>query len=106
MIDSKIKGLLGLAAKAGKIVAGFDAVGECIVKKKAKLVIVSVEASEKTKSNINYLCERNGTMCIEYGKIDFLSEAIGKKNKAVICVKDVNFATAIKKFFDGGDIIE
>ena len=106
MVDSKIRGLLGLATKAGKIISGFDAVGECIVKKKAKLVIVSKSASEKTKNNIKYLCERNNITCIEYGEINFLSEAIGKKNKAVICVKDVNFATAIKKFFDGGDIIE
>lgn len=106
MINNKIRGLLGLSAKAGKIVSGFDAVSECIVKKKAKLVIVSVEASDKTKNNIKYLCEKNEIMCIEYGEINFLSEAIGKRNKAVICIKDINFATAIKKYFDGGDIIE
>ncbi len=102
MINNKIRGLLGLATKAGKIIAGFDAVSECIVKKKAKLVIVSVEASDKTKNNIKYLCEKNEIMCIEYGEINFLSEAIGKRNKAVICIKDINFATAIKNILMEG----
>lgn len=102
MVNDKIKGLLGLATKAGKIIAGFDAVSESIVKKKAKLVIISIEASDKTKSNIKYLCDRNGITCIEYGETNFLSDAIGKKNKAVICIKDINFATEIKKFIMEG----
>ena len=102
MVNNKISGLLGLATKAGKIVAGFEAVCECIEKKKAKLVIVSIEASDKTKSNIKYICEKNNVMCIEYAEINFLSQAIGKKNKAIIGIKDNNFATAIKNILMEG----
>lgn len=102
MVNNKISGLLGLATKAGKLVAGFEAVCECIEKKKAKLVIVSTEASDKTKSNIKYICEKNSVTCIEYAEIDFLSKAIGKKNKAIICIKDNNFATAIKNILMEG----
>lgn len=103
MVDnSKVSGLLGLATKAGKIIAGFEAVCECIEKKKAKLVIVSTEASDKTKNNIRYICEKNNVLCIEYGEISFLSKAIGKKNKAIICIKDSNFATGIKNMLMEG----
>lgn len=102
MINNKIKGLLGLATKAGKIVAGFDAVCENVEKKKVKLVIISIEASEKTKSNIKYICEKNNVPFIEYAEINFLSQAIGKKNKAIIGVKDSNFATAIKNILMEG----
>lgn len=102
MVNNKISGLLGLATKAGKIVAGFEAVSECVEKKKAKLVIVSIDASEKTKNNIKYVCEKNNVMCMEYGEISFLSQAIGKKNKAIIAIRDNNFATAIENIFMEG----
>lgn len=102
MVNNKISGMLGLATKAGKIVSGFEAVTECIQKKKAKLVIVSIEASEKTKSNIRYVSEKNCVECIEYGEIEFLSNSIGKKNKVVICIKDNNFAAAIKNMLMEG----
>lgn len=105
MIKSKVSGLLGLATKAGKTIAGFEAVCECIEKKRAKLVMISIEASEKTKKNIKYISEKNNVQCIEYGEIDFLSQAIGKKNKAIICIKDSNFARTIKNIIDGGDLI-
>ncbi len=56
MINKKILGLLGLATKAGKVVFGTDACIEAINKKKTKLVIVSEDASDRTKSNFEYLC--------------------------------------------------
>jgi len=102
LINSKVNGLLGLAAKAGKIVAGFDAVNECIKKNKGKLVIVSIEAAEKTKNNIKYISKKNNIECIEYGKIEHLSKAIGRENKAIICIIDNNFATAIKNILMEG----
>ena len=54
MVNNKVGGLLGLATKAGKITAGFEATCECIENKKAKLVIISIEASEKTKNNVKF----------------------------------------------------
>ncbi len=103
MVNSdKVRGYLGLAMKAGKIVAGYDAVCECIQKKKAKLVIVSCEASDRTKNDIKRLCEKNDVICVEYAKIEFLSNAIGKSNKAIVCIKDNNFATAIKNILMEG----
>ena len=105
MINNNILGLIGLAMKAGKIAFGADSVEESILKRKVKLVIVSEESSERTKSKFIKLCQNYNISIIIDGNIDDLSKTIGKSNKAVIGIKDINFANSIQKKYDGGDII-
>ena len=88
--------------KAGKVAFGADSVEETITKRKAKLIIVSNESSERTKSKFIKLCENYKIPIIIDGTIDELSKTIGKSNKAVI---DINFANSIQKKYDGGDVI-
>ena len=85
--QNKVNGLLGFAAKAGKIVAGTDAVIDSIEFKKAKIVIVAENASDKTKKNIKYICDKNRIDFFVFGNIDDLSKSIGKVNKAEILKK-------------------
>ena len=105
MINNNILGLIGLAMKAGKIAFGADSVEESILKRKVELVIVSEESSERTKSKFIKLCQNYNIPIIIDGNIDDLSKTIGKSNKAVIGIKDINFANSIQKKYDGGDII-
>ena len=105
MINNNILGLIGLAMKAGKIAFGADSVEESILKRKVKLVIVSEESSERTKSKFIKLCQNYNIPIIIDGNIDDLRKTIGKSNKAVIGIKDINFANSIQKKYDGGDII-
>lgn len=91
--------------KAGKIAFGADSVEETILKGKAKLVIVSKDGSERTKNKFIKICESRNIPIIIDGNIDELSKFIGKNNKAVICIKDTNFANSIQKKYNGGDII-
>ena len=105
MINNNILGLIGLAMKAGKIAFGADSVEESILKRKVKLVIVSEESSERTKSKFIKLGQNYNIHIIIDGNIDDLSKTIGKSNKAVIGIKDINFANSIQKKYDGGDII-
>jgi ribosomal protein L7Ae-like RNA K-turn-binding protein len=105
LINNNILGLIGLAMKAGKIAFGADSVEESILKRKVKLVIVSEESSERTKSKFIKLCQNYNIPIIIDGNIDDLSKTIGKSNKAVIGIKDINFANSIQKKYDGGDII-
>ena len=105
MINNNILGLIGLAMKARKIAFGADSVEESILKRKVKLVIVSEESSERTKSKFIKLCQNYNIPIIIDGNIDDLSKTIGKSNKAVIGIKDINFANSIQKKYDGGDII-
>lgn len=105
MIDNKVLGLIGLAMKAGKICFGADSVEESILKKKVKLVIVSIESSERTKDKFIEICKKNNIPIIIDGEIDNLSKSIGKNNKAVIGIKDINFANSIQEKYNGGDVI-
>lgn len=105
MKENKYLGLLGLSAKAGKVVSGADACREAIEKHKIKLLIVAEDAAERTKRNFQMLCERKKIPVVITGKIEILSKAIGKNNKAVIGIKDGNLSKEIYKIINGGDVI-
>ena len=105
MENNKIYGLLGLARRAGKISFGTESAVETIEKKKAKLVIVAEDASQRTKNNFEQLCQKQNVSIRIIGTIEDLSKSIGQVNKAVIVIKDENFAKEILKRIDGGEII-
>ena len=88
----KIYGLIGLATRARKIAYGNDAVMDCLKQKKAKLVVITEDASEKTRKNMQYVCQKNNVKIIIFGKKDKLSHIIGKDNKVVIALKEKNIA--------------
>lgn len=91
--------------KAGKVAFGADSVEESIVKRKSKLVIISIDSSERTKKKFIDMCKKYDVPIITYGDIDSLSKAIGKDNKAILGIKDINFANSIQEKYNGGDII-
>lgn len=105
MTESKVLGLLGLSAKAGKVCFGRDACIDLIEKRKIKLVIVAMDASDRTKKDIKFICDNNDTKICFYGTIEVLSKAIGKSNKAIIGIKEENFAKQIEKIINGGEVI-
>lgn len=105
MENNKIYGLLGLARRAGKVSFGTESATETIEKKKAKLVIVAKDSSDRTKKNFKELCEKINVQIRIIGTIEDLSQSIGQVNKAVIVIKDENFAKEILKRIDGGEII-
>lgn len=72
---------------------------------KAKLVIVSEEASERTKDKFKKLCLEYNVPLIIDGNIEELSKAIGKENKATFAVKESNLAKEIEKIYNGGEFI-
>lgn len=104
-INNKIYGLLGLARRAGKISFGTESSLETIEKKKAKLVIIAEDSSDRTKKNFIDLCEKLNVKYRITGTIEDLSKAIGQVNKAVYVIKDENFAKELIKRIDGGEII-
>lgn len=107
--NRRIFGLLGLCAKAGKIVSGTDATILEMEKRKIQLVIIANDASDKTKKNMKYICEKNKVEIIEFGSIEKLSNCIGKTNKAIIGIKSKNIADGIRKSVsneNGGDLLD
>ncbi len=105
MINNKILGLIGLAMKAGKISFGSDSVEEDIMKRKVKLVIIANDSSERTKNKFINITKNYNIPLIIDGNINEISKTIGKVNKAIIGIKDTNFADSIQKKYNGGDII-
>lgn len=79
MINNKLLGLLGICAKAGKIISGADACLEDMKSNKIKLIILAEDASEKTKKNYVYFGEKYNIPVIITDTTDNLSKAIRKK---------------------------
>ncbi len=105
MINKKILGLLGLSARARKVCFGADSVEQEIKKRKVKLIIVAEEASIRTKNKFKKLSEEYNIPIIISGKIEELSNAIGKNNKAIIGVEEINLSNEIQKINNGGEVI-
>lgn len=105
MNNNKILGLIGLSAKAGKVCFGADSVEMEISKRKVKLVILAEDSSERTKKKFIEICEEENIPIIIQEKIEVLSKAIGKENKAIIGIKDSSLAKQIEKIKNGGEII-
>ncbi len=104
-MKNKILNLLGLAERAGNVVYGNNACESALKMNKIKMLIISEEASDKTKKNYKFYAERYNIPIIFLGTIDELSKAIGQKNKAIIGIKDINIVKGIQKLIIGGEAI-
>lgn len=70
-----------------------------------KLVIIAEDSSERTKDKFRKMCEQFHIPIIEIGDIETLSKAIGKKNKAILGIQDVNLSKEIEKINNGGEAL-
>ncbi len=86
--------------KAGKLSYGTDMCIDKIKNKKAKLIIVSEDASDNTKEKFTHLSKESDIPIYIYGLKDETSRSIGKDNKTVFAVLDTNFAKKIKQMFE------
>lgn len=105
MSNKKILGLIGLAARARNVAFGADSVETEIKKRKINLIIVANDSSERTKDKFKRLSEIHGIPFIIAENIEALSKAIGKENKAIIGIKDLNLSNEILKINNGGEVI-
>ena len=63
------------------------------------------DASDRTKEKFQKLAQIYDIPVIIYSKIEELSKSIGKSNKAVIGIENINLSNEIQKINNGGDII-
>lgn len=94
---NKIYSMVGLAKKGGKISIGFDVTCSEIKSNNSKLVLIAEDASEKTKKNVIYFCEKNNCKYIKYGEKELLGKSLGKKMVSVLSVNDENIASYLLK---------
>lgn len=109
MIDKKrVFGLLGLAAKAGKVQSGEFSTEKAVKAKRAYLVIVSSESSDNTKKMFRNMCTYYKVPYFEFGGKEELGNATGKQMRASLAVVDEGFSKAIEKLLcvNGGSEFE
>ena len=94
-MSNKALTLLGFAAKAGKLAYGMDAAVTALKTKKAQLIVVAADISEKSRKEISYHAGNTPVMITEFS-IDTLSHAVGKKC-GIISVNDKGFSQSIMK---------
>ena len=105
MKNNKILGLIGLAARARKISFGADSVELQAQKRKVYLIILAQDSSQRTKEKFQKISEKYNIPVIITQTIENLSKAIGKNNKAILGIGDINLAKEIQKINNGGEAI-
>lgn len=90
---NKAYSMLGLAKKGKNISIGFDASCLDIKDNKSKLILIAVDASDKTKKNIQFYCDKFNIKYIEFGEKEILGKNLGKKVVSVLSVNDSNIAS-------------
>lgn len=106
MIKQQVLNLLGLAKRAGKLVAGEDTVLRLLKQNKLKIVFVAADASEKQIDKFNKKCYFYKTQFNNDYTCDELSCAIGKPMCKILAITDQGFLDALNKSFSGGAINE
>lgn len=92
-MNNKIYSMIGIANKGGKVAIGYDVTCLNIEKNKSVLVLIASDASEKTKKNILYVCDKFNCKHIEYGEKELLGKCLGRKMVSVLSVNDENIAS-------------
>lgn len=104
-MNDKILSMVGLAAKAGKVVSGAFSVETAIKKGKAFLVICASDASEASIKSYRDACSYYHVPVYIYGTKESLGLHCGKDYRAAAAITDEGFAKAIRKLLDNQNIL-
>ncbi|WP_026692450.1 YlxQ family RNA-binding protein [Peribacillus kribbensis] len=92
--------LLGLAARARKLISGEELVVKEIRNGKAKLVFLSQDASKNTEKKIIDKCKFYNVPLFRAENRFMLGQAIGKDARVTIAVLDEGFADKLQTLLD------
>lgn len=91
----KIYSFIGFAQKAGKISAGTLAARTSLIRKRARLLIMSTDISTSTRESLISLCTRNQIPWVEFGDKYNLGTAVGKAYRVAMTINDAGMARTI-----------
>lgn len=95
--------LLGLAQRAGRLVSGNEAVERAVVRRQAKLVIISQDAAERTAQRMIRLAGEKRVPWVRWASKHELGAAIGRSDRAVVAIIDAGLAEAVRKALSRGE---
>ncbi|NLB17249.1 MAG: hypothetical protein GX825_00575 [Syntrophomonadaceae bacterium] len=98
--------LIGLACKAGQISSGTMSAKTSLVRRRAKLLIVSGDISERTKDELITVCDKRGIPWLVMGDKYRLGAHVGKAYRVAITINDPSFTQAILKVLDELEVEE
>jgi len=90
----KVLSYLGLATRAGRTVSGEFSVERSVKQHRAKLVIVSEEASENSRKNFRNICTYYKVPLYFFGSSEELGRACGKEFRMSAAIEDEGLAKA------------
>ncbi|WP_102271419.1 YlxQ family RNA-binding protein [Cytobacillus massiliigabonensis] len=92
--------LLGLANRARKVTSGEELTIKEIRNGKAKLILLSADASINTAKKVTDKCKSYHVPYKLVPNREMLGQAIGKEARVVVAVLDVGFAKKLKSLLD------
>lgn len=100
MMQKQWMSLLGLAYRARKVISGEELVIKEIRSRRAKIVLLSKDASINTEKKITDKCHFYHVPIIRVENRTMLGEAIGKESRVVVAVQDDGFAKKLISLLD------
>lgn len=95
MQRNKVLSYLGLATKAGRVVSGEFCVEKSVRQHRAKLVLVSEDASKTSKKNFRNMCTYYKVPLHFFGSREELGAACGKEARVSAAIVDEGLADAV-----------
>ncbi len=95
--NSKIKTYLGFAIKSGNLYSGYDTCANLIKRNKLKLLILTEDASDKTKDKFTKLAEKYEVPLSFVDSSALMEELTGISDRNIYGISDNNLANAISK---------
>ena len=94
-------GMIGLAARAGKVVSGSDAVKGAIRSGNVELLIITRDISRNSLDKIlKNMTNDKEIACFSFATSDELGDTLGKPNRTVAAITDKSFAEGISAILE------
>lgn len=92
---NRVYSLLGFAQKAGQISSGTMAARTSMLRKRARVLIISSDIAENTKESLLIICNKQQIRWFVVGSKHELGACVGKAYRVALTVNDKGLADAI-----------
>ncbi len=98
-----IEGMLGLGQRAGKLLSGDLAVKSAINRGRVKLLIIAVDAANRTQKELLGLAASKKIPTLAYGSKEELGRIIGKSPRSAVAFIDRKMVRGILEAMERGE---
>ncbi len=102
----KMLSYMGFAAKARKIVNGYNTCVFTMEKRKVKLLIIAADLAENSKKKMISAASKFNVEYRVFGDSEEMSRMTGTAGKGIFAITDENFANVISKEIDQIEALE